>query len=100
MSDQIQDQQTKNDRKLPPDGTRVSATVYGSLEYDQEPWETEGKLQTEDSPLGLQCYVGGQAVDPATIRPVESADADSAAQDAPGSDPAGKGDVPPIPDPR
>lgn len=55
--------------ELPPDGTRVRAMTYDSIEYDREPKEVVGTLATRPSPFGgKQCWVSGVQVDPETVR--------------------------------
>lgn len=84
--------------KLPPNGTRVIAMALGSIEYDQEPWETEGELYTQDSPLGLQCFVGGVSCDPTSVR--VAGDAPESNADAPQTLPDAENDLPPVADPN
>ncbi len=66
--------------ELPPDGTRVRATAYGSIEYDREEQEVEGELFTVRSPWGPppNCWVNGLGVDPATVRAIPAAPAEGA----------------------
>lgn len=56
--------------ELPPDGTRVKAMTYESIEYDREAEEVTGTLTTHPSPFGTKCYVNGVIVDPDTVIPV------------------------------
>ena len=52
----------------------MTAQTLGSLEYDREPREVLGILSTRwTEAFGgyWQCEVGGRAVDPKTIKPVE-----------------------------
>jgi hypothetical protein len=55
---------------LPPDGTKVQATTYASIEYDRPPERVVGTLVTRRSPFDgpPQCLVAGVQVDPATVR--------------------------------
>lgn len=55
---------------LPENGTQVTAKTFESVEYDTEPEEVTGVLQTKPSPFGglPQCWVGGRQVDPRTVQ--------------------------------
>lgn len=60
---------------LPKDGTRVVAMTYPSPEYDRKAEEVSGALSTRQSPFSdfPQCWVDDTQVNPATVRPAESA---------------------------
>jgi len=57
------------DKKLPPDGTRVTAIVPLSIEYDRPAREVSGILSTRYVPAldYVQCWVDGVQVDPETV---------------------------------
>lgn len=62
-------------KTLPPNGTKVVAMTYPSIEYEREAKEVTGILHSVETPLtkGLdtlpQCWVEGVQVDPDTVRP-------------------------------
>lgn len=65
-------QRSEREPTIPPDGSRVTAMTYGSMEHDTEPEKVAGVITTHPSPFGTpQCWVNGVQVDPRTIEEEE-----------------------------
>lgn len=73
MSNSEQKNQNQSELQLPPNGTKVTAMTYASLEYDREAEEVTGILVSEPGPFGIQCEVDEVSVDPTTVRAVTDA---------------------------